>query len=93
MTILVIPRVIRRAPLGLAVKPAILLEGGVCVRIPQIHAGPRSGLVGGIEAIAKRVIRVTVKVTPEASLKTNHILVVGFQIELIEWTIPPVVLL
>src|SRR4051794_15622603 len=93
MTIQVIPRVFRRAPLGLAIKPAILLEGGVCVRIPQIHAGPRSGLVGGIDAINKRVIRVTVKVTPKASLKANHILVVGFQIELIEWAILPGVLL
>jgi len=93
LTILVIPRVIRRAPLGLAIKPAILLEGGVCVRIPQIHAGPRSGLVGGIEAIAERVIRVTVKVAPKARLKANHILVVGFQIELIEWAILPDVLL
>jgi len=91
MAILVLPHVIRRAPLGLAIKPAILLEGGVCVRIIQIHAGPHSGLVGNIEAIAKRVIRVTVKVAPKASLKANHILVVGFQIELIEWAIVPVV--
>lgn len=54
-----------------------------------------SGRVGGdirkcsVKPVGERVICVTVEVAPVASLKPNHICIVGFKVQCVERTILP----
>jgi len=56
-----------------------------------MHSSRRGGNIWicYVEAIRKVVIRIPVKVAPIASLKANHIRIIGLQVQRIEGTILP----
>lgn len=68
MPVHVVPGEVCSSPLGLACEPRVLPEGGIRIRIPQIHTISEDCRIYWVRAIPESVICITVEGAPVAGL-------------------------